>query len=77
MVNFGKCPNDDHDYHYTEYDDGHEFIVCTLCSYVFVDTRNRLSVYERRELVGTIATVFIAIPLLWGFIMIAWGVLGE
>ena len=75
-MKFGKCPNEDHDYHYTEYADGHEFIVCTLCSYVFVDTRNRLSVQERRELIGTVLSVAIGLPLLWGFIVIAWGAFG-
>jgi len=76
MVALGKCPDEDHDYHYTEYDDGHEFIVCTYCTYVFVDTRNRLSVKERREVIGSLFGALVALPLIWLFIVIMWGALG-
>jgi len=75
-VKFGKCPNEDHDYHYTEYDDGHELIICTYCTYVFVDTRNRLSAQERRDLIGSVFGAMVALPLIWLFVVIVWGALG-
>lgn len=61
-----------HCYIYDKYDDGHEFLACTRCGTIFMDTRNRLTYTERRELLGAVMFALFGLPLLWAFIWLYW-----
>ncbi len=70
------CKQDGHDFQYTRYTDGHEFLVCTLCGKVFLDSRNRLTYQEKRELIKMLFMTPLLIGAVWLFIVLLWVAFG-
>lgn len=63
---------DQHAYVYDKYDDGHEFLACTRCGVIFMDTRNRLTYQERKDLVIGVFAALVGLPIMWAFIWMYW-----
>lgn len=70
------CRESGHDFLYTKYTDNHEFLVCTLCGVVFLDTRNRLTYEEKRDLIKMLLMTPFIIGGIWLFIVMAWAAFG-
>jgi len=70
------CKSDGHDFQYITYTDGHEFLVCSLCGKVFLDTRNRLTYEEKHELIRMLVLTPFVIGFIWLFIVTMWTAFG-
>jgi hypothetical protein len=67
-----KCYGDKHSYRYRKYDTGHEFLWCDRCELIFVDTENKLTYQERRDLTVGVFGCIVGLPILWAYIWLYW-----